>query len=66
MQMAFPKYTGAIDFPLKTMAPVQGHRKQARRGSLTSDLDEKTASQGKEIGQYAQSQSGISEKNVSG
>ena len=22
MQMAFPKYTGAVGFPLKTMAPV--------------------------------------------
>jgi len=49
MQMAFPKYTGAIDFPLKTMAPVQGYRKQAGRGSLTSYLDKKTAGQAKEI-----------------
>ena len=64
MQMAFPKYTGAIDFPLKTMAPVQRYRKQAGRGSLTSYLDKKTAGQVKEIGQYAQSQSGILEKSL--
>ena len=64
MQMAFPKYTGAIDFPLKTMAPVQRYRKQAGRGSLTSYLDKKTAGQAKEIGQYAQSQSGILEKSL--
>ena len=64
MQMAFPKYIGALGFPLKTMAPVQRYRKQAGRGSLTSYLDKKTAGQAKEIGQYAQSQSGIFEKSL--
>ena len=64
MQMAFPKYIGAVGFPLKAMAPVQRYRKQAGRGSLTSYLDKKTAGQAKEIGQYAQSQSGILEKSL--
>ena len=33
--------------------------KARRRSSLTSDLGEKTASQAEEIGQYAQSHSGM-------
>ena len=49
----------------RTRAHVAGGSKASkarRRGSLTSDLGEKTASQAKEIGQYVRSKSSILEK----
>ena len=69
MQMTFPKYTRNSPKPLGMYAndpqnngtgPMASETR--RRGSLTSNLGEKTASRAKEIGQYAQSQSGILKK----
>ena len=71
MQMTFPKYTRNSPKPLGMYAndpqnngtgPMASETR--RRGSLTSNLGEKTASRAKEIGQYAQSQSGILEKSL--
>ena len=73
MQMTFPKYTRNSPktawFVCKIMTPQNNGTgpmasEARRRGSLTSNLGEKTASQAKEIGQYAQSHSGILEKSL--
>ena len=45
--------------PKKTNGAGPKASKARKRGCLTSDLGKKTASQAKEVGQYAQSQSGI-------